>query len=121
MGHSQACPSSSRNSLKKRASAGEDIIYDHGSIPWLKRSFDEFPEPMILRLLPHHEGPPRSRWLGYESKVRDTGGNGNRSDFQPTKTVEFDRPQRFVREAGHKTARPWMGHQRPAIDVEWAL
>lgn len=93
MSHNQACFPSSRDSLKKRAPACEHIIHNHGSIPWLKRSFDEFSEPMILRLLPHHEGPPCSLRLRHERKIRDAGGNGNRSDFQSAEAVEVDRSQ----------------------------
>src|SRR5512134_86516 len=118
MCHGQAGLSGSSDGLEKRSSAGEHIIHDHGSIPWLKRSFDEFSEPMILRLLPHHEGPPCSLRLRHERKIRDAGGNGDRYDFQSTETVEFHGPQRFVCQAGDKAARPWVGHQRTTIDIE---
>ena len=86
----------SRNSLEKRASAREHIVDDHGSIPWLHSSFDQLPESMVLRFLPHHEGPPLPA-AGPERKVRDGGGNRDRPDFQPSKAVEFDRTQCVMR------------------------
>jgi len=69
MGHNQAGTPGSPNSLEKRPPACQHIIHNHSSIPWLKRPFDEFPKPMILRLLPHHEGPPFSLWACRIRKV----------------------------------------------------
>ena len=119
MSDDQAGSPGSRDGFEKRPPACEHIIDNHSSIPWLERSFDEFPEPMILRLLPHHEGAPRSRQLSRKGKIRDAGGNGNRPNFQSAEAIEFDRPQRVIRQVGYKAARARMGHQRPAIDVKW--
>src|SRR5262249_41573859 len=120
MGHRQSCLPGCGNGFEQRSAARQDIVDDQRTIIDSDCAFNQFAQPVILRLLAYDERSPVSFRAVRISVISNRRGNGNGADLKATQTIDSGAGQRLMCELTDQPAGRRVGHQRPTIDIEWA-